>query len=187
MSTGYQIKNQNGLYYLTFQVVKWVDIFARDIYRDIVLDSFDYAMKNKGLQLFAYVIMSNHVHLIANNSEGNLSACIRDINKFTSKRIVETINSIQESRREWLLSLFLQAAMQHKRNSSYQVWTHENHAILLYSKDFIAQKIDYIHNNPVRSKIVQDPEDYLYSSARNYAGLSNYLDVDVLSLPAKIV
>ncbi len=69
MSTGYQIKDQNGLYYLTFQVVSWADIFSRDVYREIVLDSFDHAMKNKGLQLFAYVIMSNHVHLVANNSE----------------------------------------------------------------------------------------------------------------------
>ncbi len=69
-----------------------------------------------------------------------------------------------------LLALFLRAASQHKRNNSYQVWTHENHAILLYSNDFIAQKIEYTHNNPVRSRIVQNPEDYLYSSARNYAG-----------------
>lgn len=187
MTTGYQIKDQNGLYFLTFQVVNWVDIFSRDIYRDIVLDSFDFAMKNKGLQLFAYVIMSNHVHLVANSSEGNLSACIRDIKKYTSKRIVEAINSPTESRRDWVLPIFLRAASQHKRNNSYQVWTHENHAILLYSNDFIAQKIDYIHNNPVHSRIVEKPEDYLYSSARNYAGLSNYLEVDVLSLPAKTV
>ncbi|WP_016775607.1 REP-associated tyrosine transposase [Anaerophaga thermohalophila] len=187
MSTGYQIKDQKGLYFLTFQVVNWVDIFSRDVYRDIVLDSFDFAMKNKGLQLFAYVIMSNHVHLVANSNKGNLSACIRDIKKYTSKQIVEAINLPTESRRDWLLPLFLRAASQHKRNNFYQVWTHENHAILLYSNDFIVQKIDYIHNNPVRSRIVQNPEDYLYSSARNYAGLSNYLDVDILSLPAKTV
>lgn len=168
-------------------MVNWVDIFSRDIYRDIVLDSFDYAMKNKGLQLFAYVIMSNHVLLVANSSEGKLSACIRDIKKYTSKKIVEAINLPTESRRDWLLALFLRAASQHKQNNSYQVWTHENHAVRLYSNDFIVEKIEYIHNNPVRAQIVQHAEDYLYSSARNYAGLSNYLKVDVLTLPATIV
>ena len=86
MSTGYQIKEQNSLHYLTFQVVNWADIFSRSVYRDIVLDSFRYAMEHKGFQLFAYVIMSNHVHLIANSINGDLSGTIRDIKKFTSKR-----------------------------------------------------------------------------------------------------
>jgi len=131
MSTGYQIKEQDGLYYLTLQVVNWVDIFSRSIYRDIVLDSFRYAMEHKSFQLFAYVIMSNHVHLVANSSKGDLSGTIRDIKKFTSKRIIAAINSIPESRREWLLSVFRRAASQHTRNSSYQVWTHEtSHAEL---------------------------------------------------------
>ncbi len=187
MSTGYQIKEQDGLHFLTFQVVSWVDIFSRSVYRDIVLDSFRYAMEHKGFQLFAYVIMSNHVHLIVNSSIGDLSGTIRDVKKFTSKRILESINTIAESRREWLLSVFSNAASQHKRNSSYQVWTHENHAVLLHSNDFIVEKVEYVHNNPVRAQIVQRAEDYLYSSARNYAGLSNYLKVDVLTLPAKIV
>nr|WP_308418018.1 transposase [Marinilabilia salmonicolor] len=61
------------------------------------MDSFDFAMKNKGFQLFVYVIMSNQVHLVANSSEGNLSACIRDIKKYTSKKIVEAINLQTES------------------------------------------------------------------------------------------
>ncbi len=187
MSTGYQIKEQHGLHYLTFQVVNWADIFSQSVYRDIVLDSFSYAMEHKGFQLFAYVIMSNHVHLVANSSVGDLSGTIRDIKKFTSKRILETIISMPESRREWLLNVFSHAASQHKRNSSYQVWTHENHAVLLYSNDFMAEKIEYVHNNPVRAQIVQNAEDYLYSSARNYAGLSNFLKVDVLVLPAKII
>ncbi len=79
MSTGYQIKDQEGLYYLTFQVVDWVDIFTRQIYRDLIIDSFKYSIEHKGFQLFAYVIMSNHVHLIANSSEGKLSDTIRAI------------------------------------------------------------------------------------------------------------
>jgi len=74
--------------------VNWVDIFSRVDYRNIILDSFNYAMEHKCFQLFAYVIMSNHVHLIANSSVGDLSSAIRDIKKFTCKRIIETINLI---------------------------------------------------------------------------------------------
>ena len=183
MTTGYQIKEQDSLYYLTLQIVDWVDIFTRPIYRDIVIESFRYAQENKGFQIFAYVIMSNHVHLIAHSSIGKLSDTIRDIKKYTAKKIINTIEFMPESRREWLLNQFRFNAAKHKRNSNYQVWTHENHAVILYSNNFITEKIEYIHNNPVRAKIVQNPEDYLYSSARNYASLSSVLDIEVLVLP----
>jgi REP element-mobilizing transposase RayT len=178
---------QGELHYLTFQIVNWVDLFTRAVYRDIVIDSFKYAIDHKGLQLFAYVVMSNHVHLVAQSSSGDLSGIIRDVKKYTSKRIIETIQSIPESRSGWMLPIFSHAASQHKRNTDYQVWTHENHAVILYSNDFTAEKIDYIHHNPVRALLVQNPEDYLYSSARNYAGLSNVLEVELLSLPCKTV
>ncbi|MBN1597061.1 MAG: transposase [Bacteroidales bacterium] len=183
MPTGYQIKDQEGLYYLTFQVVDWIDIFTRQIYRDIVIDSFKYSIKNKGLQLFAYVIMSNHVHLIANSESGNLSKTVGDIKKYTSKRIINTIKIIPESREKWIINRFSFKAKQHSRNKTYQVWTHENHAIYLYSPEFIAEKLEYIHQNPVKAGIVVNPEDYIYSSARNYAGLDSIIEIEILSLP----
>jgi len=127
--------------------VDWVDIFTRKTYRDITIDSFKYAIENKGFQLFSYVIMSNHVHLVAQSSEGTLSATVRDIKKYTGKKIIEAIQTISESRREWILNRFAFNAKKHKRNKSYQVWTHENHAIYLYSPDFIREKIEYIHDN----------------------------------------
>ena len=183
MSTGYQIKDQEGLYYLTFQVIDWIDIFTRQAYRDIVIDSFKFAIEHKDFQLFAYVIMSNHTHLIANSSKGELSNTVRDIKKYTSKRIIETIQTIPESRREWLLNRFGFRAKQHSKNKNYQVWTHENHAIYLYSPEFIAEKLEYLHQNPVRAGIVVNAEDYLYSSARNYSGQESVLEIELLSLP----
>ena len=65
----------------------------------------------------------------------------------------------------------------HKSKQTNQIWTHENHAEQIFSQKFIEQKVDYIHNNPVRAGIVLHPEDYLYSSARNYAELDNLIDV----------
>lgn len=185
MSTGYQIKNQEGLYYLTFQVINWIDIFTRSIYRDIIIDNFKYCQKNKSLQIFAYVIMSNHVHIIVNSSEGKLSDTIRDFKKYTSRVILETIQTSNESRREWMLNQFAFAAKKHSRNQSFQFWTHENHAIELLKPDFTAEKVEYIHNNPVRAGIVSNPEDYVYSSARNYANMESLLDVILIDMPWK--
>jgi len=187
MSTGYQINDQEGLYYLTFQVVDWIDVFTRQVYREIIMDSLKYAIDNRGLELFAFVIMSNHVHLIAQSSNGQLSATIRDFKKFTSKRITETIQTIPESRSVWMLNQFKLHARQHSKNKTYQVWTHENHAVYLYGPKFIREKIDYIHNNPVRSGIVEKAEDYLYSSARYYAGLDCVLNVSDIGLPWQTV
>jgi hypothetical protein len=77
-----------------------------------------------------------------------------------------------------MLHLFEFEAKKHNRNTKYQVWTHKNHAEYIYSNKFIRQKLDYIHNNPVKAGIVEHPEDYLYSSARNYTGLDNLLKMN---------
>lgn len=93
MSTGYRIHEKGGTHFLTFQVVGWVDLFSRCDYRDVVIDSFKYCQQNKGLNLFAFVIMSNHIHLLAQSKVGDLSGFIRDFKSYTSKRFVEIMES----------------------------------------------------------------------------------------------
>jgi len=110
MPTGYQIKDQSAAYYLTFQVVYWIDLFTRPVYRDVVIESLRYCQKEKGLELFAWVIMSNHIHILARSSNNDLSATIRDFKKYTSKAFVELISVSGESRKEWMLRLFAHAA-----------------------------------------------------------------------------
>lgn len=100
MSTGYQIRDQSALHYLTIQIVDWIDVFTRQTYRDIVLESLRYCQQHKGLQIFGFVIMSNHIHLIANSPQGELSNTIRDFKKFTAKNIIESITSGNESRKD---------------------------------------------------------------------------------------
>lgn len=185
MTTGYRIEDQSALYYLTLQVVGWIDVFSRQRYRDIIIANLQYCQQNKGLQVFAYVIMTNHVHLIVNSPMGDLSNTIGDFKKFTSKAIVKSIQTDVESRREWMLELFKQYANRHQRNTGFQFWTHENHAIVLYTNSFIEDKLTYLHENPVRAGLVENPEDYLYSSAQNYAGSKGLLDVVLLSVTWK--
>lgn len=180
MPTGYQIENQNGLYFLTLQVVDWVDVFTRKNYRDILISSLEYCIRHKGLSLRAYVVMSNHVHMIVNTLTGNLSDILRDMKRFTATSILKEIEQGTESRKDWMLKRFEFAANRHKRNSQYQFWTHENHAVELVSNKFIRQKCAYIHDNPIRAGWVANPSDWLYSSAANYEGLPGLIEVELL-------
>ena len=177
MSSGYKISEQDELHFVTFQIVKWIDVFTRPVYRDIVIDSLRFCQQNKGLEIYAFVIMSNHVHLLIRSGIDRLSDTIREFKSFTAKKILEAINTEVESRRDWMLNLFEFSAKQHKRNEKYQVWTHENHAEIVYGNQFMDSKINYIHDNPVRARIVEKAEDYLCSSARNYAGMEGVLEV----------
>ena len=181
MSEAYKTRDPDAIYFLTFQVVFWLDVFTRQSYRDIFINSLIYCRKHKHLKVFAYVIMSNHVHLILKSQRGNLSDTIRDMKKFTANRILEEIENGTESRKKWLLNEMAFAARKHKRNSTYQFWTHDNHAVELSTNEMIDQRLNYTHQNPVRAGIVEKEEDYLYSSARNYCdGLDALMEVDLL-------
>ena len=177
MPTGYQIKDQSAAYYLTVQVVNWINIFTRKEYKDILIERFRFCQNEKKLELYGYVVMTNHLHLIVRSGIDDLSGTLRDFKKYTSKRIVEAIDNPQESRRKWILKLLEFEAKKRRKVSNYQLWTHENHAIELFSNSFILEKLDYMHNNPVRAGIVEIPEDYLYSSAKNYADLESVIEV----------
>ena len=105
----YRIQDQQGLNFLTCTVVGWIDIFSRKTYRDIVLESLKFCRKEKGLLVFAYVIMTNHLHLILQtdpSSKYTLSEIIRDFKKFTSNSILDAIQNESESRRDWLMYMF---------------------------------------------------------------------------------
>ncbi len=154
---------------------------ADAFYKDILIDALKYCQENKGLCLHAYVIMSNHVHLIASVAEGhNLSNFVRDFKKFTSRTILDYIETGPESRKDWMLHQFKYFASRHSRNEHYQLCTHENHFVELFSPEFTGQKIDYIHDNPVRAGYVNEPQHYVYSSASNYFEIESVIQVDCL-------
>ncbi len=172
MSAKYKIRDQQGLNYLTCSVTGWVDLFSRQVYRDILLDSWRFCQDNKGFQVHAYVIMPNHLHLIAScRAPYRLEAVMRDWKAFTATQIIDYLQDKNnpESRREWLLYLFSYFALGRKDKQTHQVWQHDNHPIELYSEAVISQKLDYLHLNPVRAGFVEKPEDWRYSSAPFYA------------------
>ncbi len=179
----YAIHDQTKPYFLTWTSVDWIDIFTRQRYRDIIIDSLKFCMNHKGLIIYAYVIMSNHVHLITVAREGyNLSDIVRDSKKFTSKAIIDSLHEGRESRSSWLEVITQVHGSANHRNKNYQVWQQDNHAIELTDLRRFYQKLYYIHQNPVKAGIVEEPQHYLYSSAQNYAGITGLLDVTLVEI-----
>lgn len=180
MTTGYQIIEQDKCYFLTLTVVNWIDIFSRVIYKDLIIENLRYCQENKGLEIFGYVIMTNHIHLIVRSSKNNLSGTLRDFKSYTSKQILKTINDHPESRRSWMLPLFRKSALKIADHSKLNFWQHGNHAKIIYSSSFLSEKLNYIHENPVRAGIVESAEHYKYSSAGFYANGYGVLKVDTV-------
>lgn len=171
MSNKYKFNDPDAAYFVTFSVTGWIDIFTRRVYKDLLLDSFRYCIKEKGLVVHAYVIMSNHVHMIiSKNAASTLSDIMRDLKKYSSHRILQEINqNIQESRKKWLLFLFAKAGKENSNNTHYQFWQQDNHPIQLHphTPEF-HHRLHYIHQNPVESGLVSEASAYIYSSASNY-------------------
>ena len=167
----YKIIDQKGLNFITLTIVDWIDLFTRRWFCELVLESLDYSRKEKGLLIFAYVIMPSHLHLIVRaGKEKKLSTILKEFKSFTARQILDNLNktSFKESRKEWLLRHFKAAADRHSTNGIHKVWQDSNHPIELYTPKVIRQKLMYIHRNPVAAGIVDAPEHYLFSSASNY-------------------
>ena len=183
MSTKYKATTSEECYFITITTVGWIDVFTRLNQKYNIINALNYCQQNKGLEIYAYVIMSSHIHLLCKATDGFiLSDVIRDFKKLTSKKIVQICIEEPESRREWMLSYFQKACEHLKRVQNHKVWQDGYHAELVETNWFIKQKVEYIHNNPVKDKTVSLPEDYYFSSARNYAGLDNDLEVILLDL-----
>jgi REP element-mobilizing transposase RayT len=178
MSRNYKFHNPEGVYFVSFAVVEWLDVFTRNEYKEILLESLTFCQKNKGMEIFAWCIMTNHVHLVFRSVDGqNPELLLGDFKRFTSQKIVKSIiENPKESRKELFLETFKKAADNSSNVKHYQFWRHDNKPIELWSNKVIDEKINYIHQNPVEAGLVFRAEDYRYSSAVDYSGEKGLLD-----------
>jgi putative transposase len=164
MAHTYRIYDQHGQYFITCTVHQWVDVFTRPDYVNILLDSLRYCQQKKGLEIFAWVVMTNHIHLIVSSKGEGLSDIIRDFKKFTASKIMEAIeNNPKESRKKWIQWLL-------KKDGGIWFWEEGYHAEEITSQQFYESKLNYIHQNPMRARIVEKEEEYLYSSCCDHYG-----------------
>ncbi len=178
MSDKYKIYDNDKAYFVTLTAVGWIDVFTRVNHKLKIAESLKYCQKHKGLTIFGWCLMSNHLHMIARaDGKFSLSEILRDFKKFTAKAIIKQIEEEPESRREWILEIFKSKGKNLKRIKNYKFWQDGNQAKIIVSNDFFFEKLEYIHNNPVKELIVEKPEDYWFSSARNYAELDSLLEI----------
>ena len=178
MSTKYKFSDQHQLYFVIFAGVNWIDLFIRNEYKEIMLASWRHCQAKKGLEIYGWCIMSSHIHMVIGTHGDKLENIMRDMKKHTSTALKEAIkNHPGESRREWMLWMMERAGKENIKNQNFQLWQQDNHPIELPTPKILHQKLDYIHYNPVVAGIVEKPEDYLYSSARDYFGMPGLMDI----------
>ena len=178
MSRNYKFRNPEGMYFVSFATVFWVDVFVRRIYFECITKNLNYCIDNKGMELYAWCIMPSHIHLVFKSTIQKPEELLRDFKSFTSKEMIKLIEeNLQESRREWLLDSFRKAASRNSNNTINQFWQQNNQPIELWSNEVIEQKINYIHNNPVKSGFVENSYDYLHSSAKDYSGIKGLVKI----------
>ena len=163
MRSHYKITDDQGVYFLTSTIVQWLPVFTSLQYFQILIDAFKFCQEQKGFQFFAYVILDNHFHCIAQAPD--LSGTMASIKKFTAKMILQ---QIEKDHKSWLLNQLAYYKKRHKTESLHQVWQEGSHPQLIQSENMLVQKINYIHYNPVRRGLVEQPEHWRFSSARNF-------------------
>jgi len=158
-------REKGTLHFITLTTVEWIDIFTKPIYKQIIINSLKYCQKNKGLEIYAFVIMTNHLHLIVSSLLKNISISdiLRDFKKFITKGIIKELKNDNRKYISQLLKYYGKKAKQ-----EYQMRQQGNYPEIIETEKFFLQKLEYIHNNPVKAEIVDKQEVYLYSSARNW-------------------
>jgi putative transposase len=181
MSRTYKFHDQSQIYFVSFATVYWIDVFIRPVYKNIFIDSINHCISEKGLIVYAWVIMTSHVHIIIGTKKEKLQDIIRDLKKFTSKEIIKAIQeNPTESRKEWMVWMFERAGKKNANNKKYQFWQQNNQPIELNTNSKIEQKLDYLHNNPVVEGFVNEAYEYKYSSAIDYVGGKGLIEIEFL-------
>lgn len=174
----FTITKDADYYFCTDTIVGWQCVFTAFPFFNTIIDSLKYCQREKGLRIHGYVIMPNHIHTVLSSENNNLSDILRDFKRFTSTEISELL---QEAGNKKLLKYFSKAAEKTGQGNEYKIWQTGSHPEAIVSHNFFIQKLNYIHENPVRKGFVEKPEHWVYSSAKNYAaGDHSILKVDLI-------
>ncbi len=162
MRSRYRVHDPNAAHFITSTIVEWIPVFAASARCDLLVEALQYSQQHKGLQVFGWIIMPNHFHAIV--LAPDLSGVIADVKKFTARRILE---QLAETKCDWLLNQFAYYKAAHK-SSTHQVWQEGFHPQAITGDEMMLQKLEYLHNNPVRAGFVASPEHWRYSSAHEW-------------------
>jgi REP element-mobilizing transposase RayT len=172
----------SGCYFITFNITNWVDVFIKPVYKQIIIHTLNHFIEHKDIRIYAWCLMSNHLHLVAKSNKGSIGEFEKEFKSFTERKILEFIYTEPEVRRKWMLECFEKCNHPLGLLKKFQLWQTSSHPIYidLRKPKSVAEHVEYVHKNPVRDRIVGAAEDYLYCSARDYAGLNGLVSITVL-------
>jgi REP element-mobilizing transposase RayT len=183
MTRAYGISDNSRLHFVTFTIVQWIKIFKIENYCRTFLDSVKYCQKNKGLKVYAWCIMPNHVHMIIGAKDNaKLENIIRDLKSYTSRKVhllLEERSNI-DLNIEDTLNRLIRIGRNNRKNKDFQLWQQPYHAVELSTNEMMDQRLDYIHNNPVKAGLVDVQEEWAWSSATDYYGGKGLLEITYL-------
>ncbi len=168
----YTVVEADAPHFLTCTVVGWLPLFSRREAAEQALDSLRFLQENGRVVLYGYVILETHLHLIA--SAADLTKEIAKFKSFTARRLIDLLEARNETDALHCLRSLKQAC---KGDRTHQLWREGSHPQMIQGREMMAQKLEYMHDNPVRRGYVDDPVHWRYSSARNYAGLPGLIPV----------
>lgn len=168
----YKFVENDKPYFLTCTIVNWLPLFTDIENVKIILDIFSFLQNEKRLSIYGYVVLENHLHLVADTVD--LSKQISNFKSYSARKIIDHLKSSQN---HWLLSQLKLQKNHHKKDRDYQVWQEGSHPQLIQDEVMMRQKLEYIHNNPVARGYMDDPSHWRYSSARNYADMEGLIKV----------
>jgi len=164
MRSRYRITPESNIYFITSSTHLWVPILFNETLFQIILNSLKYCRQNKGLRLHGYVIMINHVHtIISHESYDQIPNIVRDLKRHTAREIKDYLSDLGDFSQLFWVKIF-----HGKERGQHRIWQAGYHPVAITSRTFFDEKLEYIHNNPVKKGFVEKPEHWKYSSARNY-------------------
>jgi putative transposase len=182
MSRKYKFGDGNKLYFISFAVVYWIDVFIREEYKKIMLESWEYCRKEKGLEIYGWCIMPSHLHMIIGSKGRTMDKIVGEMKSYTSSQLRGAIEIFQgESRKDWIMWMMKRAGMKNGNNNDWQFWQQHNKPIALLSSEMFYQKLHYIHCNPVKAGFVDKEEEWLYSSARCFYGKKGLIELNYIA------
>ncbi len=178
MSRKYKFHDNDKLYFISFATVYWIDVFIREEYMQVIIDSWKHCQEKKGLEIYGWIIMPSHIHMIIGSKKDKLEDIVRDMKKHTSLTLKESIkNNNFESRKEWMMWMFERAGKKNSNNNDWQFWQQHNKPTEIKNQEMFDKTLDYIHQNPVLAGFVIRPEDWKYSSARDFCGMKGLVEL----------
>jgi REP element-mobilizing transposase RayT len=169
----YKIYESTHPHFITCTVLHWIPLFVNQQSVQIVIDSLKYLQQSDNLKIYAYVILENHLHLVVSSED--ISQTMKKFKSYTAK---ELISLLQKQNIQTILDQLAFYKKAHKQETTYQVWQEGIQPKLIQTEQMMIEKINYIHNNPVKRGYVDEAKHWRYSSARDYDGVNGLIEIE---------